>query len=43
MSSHCKCGPDEREPVLKEVSPSNFDGEQYIRECGNCWGLIEHI
>lgn len=38
--SHCDCGPEERDPVTKEVSPSHFDGETYVTECGNCWGLI---
>jgi len=41
MSSHCKCGPEERDPVTKEVSPSHFDGESYVTECANCWGLIK--
>lgn len=39
--SHCNCSDDEQEPITKEVSPSHFDGESYITECNNCWGLIK--
>lgn len=38
--SHCKCNEEERDPIEKEVSPSHFEGESWIVECGNCWGLI---
>ena len=41
MPAHCNCDEEDRDPVTKEVSPSHFDGESYVTECGYCWGLIK--
>lgn len=38
--SHCDCSEEDREPVQKEMSPAHFDGESWVTECHNCWGLI---